>query len=147
MVKTSIITPFYVSTSWVLVITHEIFTKAAMITLLDRSQLSFLQSVTKFGSSIDILVFVYSFAWIFLLSSIIPSVILGKERGVFIQFLVILGITFTSAYIENIIGDINIFNIDKLYELTKLLGNPLYASFYLLMPFLLMIIIDLNTDN
>lgn len=146
MVKSSILTPFYVSTSWILVITHELFTKTAMTTILERSQFSFLSFVTRIGSSIDILVFVYSFAWIFLLSSILPSVILGKQRGVFIQFIVILCITFTSAYIEDIVGEVTLFNIEKLYDLARIFGNPFFASFYLLMPFILMIIIDLKCN-
>jgi hypothetical protein len=49
----------------------------------------------------DTLVFIYAFAWVFVLSSVIPSVILGKERSVLIQFFVCLTLTLVSLLIRD----------------------------------------------
>ena len=45
----------------------------------------------------DVMVFVHAFASVFVLSSLIPSVILGKERSVLIQFLVCLTLAFIAV--------------------------------------------------
>lgn len=52
---------------------------------------------------IDLIVFVYAFAWVFLLSSVIPSVILGRERGVLVQFVVCLILTFVAFVVQDVI--------------------------------------------
>lgn len=144
MVRSSFLAPLYVSTSWILIVTHQVFTETAIITVIEKINTPLLNYAMFQGSSIEILVFVYSFAWIFLLSSVIPSVILGKERGVLIQFLVVLSITFVSAYIPDIIGRINIIQMNELLEFSKIFQDHVFASIYLLLPFIFMVIIDLR---
>jgi len=50
----------------------------------------------------DVLVFMHAFAWVFVLSSLIPSVILGKERSTLIQFLVCLMLAFVAVSFTDI---------------------------------------------
>lgn len=137
MVRSSFLAPLYISTSWMLIITHQVFTETAIITVIEKYQAPLSNYAIFLGSSIDILVFIYSFAWIFILSSVIPSIILGKKRGVFIQFLVVLAITFVSAYLPNIIGRLNILQINELFELSKIFQDHVFAIIYLLLPFIL----------
>ena len=144
MVRSSFLAPLYVSSSWMLIITHQVFTETAISTIIEKFQ----TPLSAFGAfpwlSIDVLVFIYSFAWIFVLSSVIPSIILGKERGVLFQFLVVLAITFVSSYVPNIIGRIKIIQVNELFELSKIFQDHVFATIYLLLPFILMVIIDLH---
>ena len=141
MVKSAFLAPLYVSSSWILIITHQVFTKTAITTVIEKYQIPLSASTAFPGLSIDVLVFIYSFAWIFVLSSVIPSLILGKERGILFQFLLVLAITFVSSFIPNIIGTINIIQMN---ELSKIFQDHVFATIYLLLPFTLMIIIDLH---
>jgi hypothetical protein len=75
-------------------------------------------------SRMDVLVFIYAFAWVFVLSSAIPSVILGKERSVIVQFFVCLTMTLTALLIRDTLiafgmGDL----LEQLLSLTFLLHN------------------------
>lgn len=127
-----------------LIITHQVFTETALLTVIEKYQAPLSKYAAFPWPSIDILVFIYSFAWIFILSSVIPSIILGKERGVLIQFLVVLAITFVSSYIPTIIERIKIIQMNELFELSKIFQDHVFATIYLLFPFMLMFIIDLH---
>ena len=144
MVRSSLLAPLYVSSSWILIITHQAFTKTAITTVIEKFQIPLSASAASPWLSIDIFVFIYSFAWIFVLSSVIPSIILGKQRGVLMQFLVVLAITFVSSYIPTIIGRINIIQMNELFELSKVFQDYVFATIYLLLPFIFMLIIDLH---
>jgi hypothetical protein len=124
-------------------ITHQVFTETAMITLADRFQLIIPSTASILESSLSIFVFIYSFAWVFLLSSIIPTIILGKERSVFIQFLVVLVITFLSSSIEEVIIGAQNISLKELFRASIIFKEPIYAALYLFLPFILMLIIDL----
>ena len=150
MVKSTIVTPIYISVAWLLMIAHQVFTETAMITLADRFQLIIPRTASILESSLSIFVFIYSFAWVFLLTSIIPTKLLGKERSVFIQFIVVLAITFLSSSIEEVIigaqniGLIEVLPLSKeLLPLSIIFKEPIYASLYLFLPFILMLIFDL----
>lgn len=144
MVKSSFTAPLYVSTSWVLIMTHQVFTETAILTVMEKLQTPLSNYATFPWPSVDILVFIYSFAWVFILSSVIPSIILGKKRGVFIQFLLVLTITFVSSYIPTVIANLNIIQVNKIFEFSKIFQDHIFAAIYLLFPFMLMILIDLR---
>jgi len=92
------------------------------------------------------IIFIYAFAWIFVLSSVIPSLILGKNNGVLIQFIVVLILSLIPILIQDSI--ITIFGgktIDQILDVTFLFTNPAVAFGYLFLPYLIMIIIDVRT--
>ena len=96
MAKAALITPAYLSVAWALMVSYQIFTETAVKTVVD----SFTYYMPLLGNwlslRIDMVTFIYAFAWVFVLSSIIPSLILGRDRGVFTQFIVCLTLTLTA---------------------------------------------------
>ena len=96
---------------------------------------------------IDIIVFVHSFAWIFLLSSAIPSLILGKGRGVLVQFGVCLSLAFLAFVVQDILMNNNSVAFNQIMGIAQVFQNPLLASAYLSVPYLLMLGFDLKGEQ
>jgi len=92
----------------------------------------------------DIIVFIYAFAWIFVLSSVIPSAILGKERSVLAQFFVCLTLTFVAFMVQDALNTYGGGLADQLLSLATLFYNPFLAVGYLLMPYLVMLVLDIR---
>ncbi|MEJ2272333.1 MAG: hypothetical protein P8X91_07620 [Candidatus Bathyarchaeota archaeon] len=110
--KATILTPLYVSVAWTLMTSYQLFTQTTVESV-TRYINVFLPSIGAWMAlRIDIIVFVHSFAWIFLLSSAIPSLILGKGRGVLIQF----GVCLTLAFLAFIVQDILMSNNSETYN-------------------------------
>jgi hypothetical protein len=95
------------------------------------------------ASRLDVIIFIHSFAWIFLLASVIPSVILGKERSVLVQFGVCLALTLLTFLIQDALAGLN-GTLDQILGLAPIFHNPLLAAAYLAIPYLLMIGFDIN---
>jgi hypothetical protein len=91
------------------------------------------------------LVFIYAFTWIFVLSSVIPSVILGKQRSVLIQYGVVLALTLIAFFMADILQAIVGIQIDTIYSAAEWLSNPILAAVYLTIPYLFMIGLDLRS--
>ena len=107
MGKATILTPLYVSVAWTLMTSYQLFTQTTVESI-TRYISTFLPSVGAWMAlRIDIIVFVHSFAWIFLLSSAIPSLILGKGRGVLVQFGVCLSLAFLAFVVQDILMNNN----------------------------------------
>ena len=96
------------------------------------------------ASRLDMIVFIHSFAWIFLLSSAIPSLILGKERGVLVQFGVCLTITFLAFLVQDALTSFGSGALDQILGLAPLFQNPLLAAIYVSLPYLLMLGFDIR---
>jgi hypothetical protein len=92
---------------------------------------------------LDTIVFIHSFAWIFLLSSVIPALLLGKERGVLAQFGVCLTLAFLAFVIQDALAGLN-GTLDQILGLAPFFQNPLVATVYLLLPYLLMLGFDIR---
>ncbi|MEM3040934.1 MAG: hypothetical protein QXG97_02755, partial [Nitrososphaerota archaeon] len=93
--KLSLLTPVYLSVAWVATASYQLFTATAVRTvvaylceLLPSLRLLLLREEST-------IVFIHGFAWIFLVSSIIPSILLGSRRSVLLQFTVCLLLTLT----------------------------------------------------
>ena len=95
------------------------------------------------ASRLDTIVFIHSFAWIFLLSSVIPSLLLGKERGVLAQFGVCLALAFLAFVVQDALRGLN-GTLDQILGLAPLFQNPLLAATYLSLPYLLMLGFDIR---
>ena len=98
------------------------------------------------ASRLDMIVFIHSFAWIFLLSSVIPSLLLGKERGVLAQFGVCLTLTFLAFVIQDTLAGFN-GALDQILGLAPLFQNPALAAAYLSLPYFMMIGFDIRSKR
>ena len=90
MSKATLITPLYVSVAWTVMVTYQIFTQTAASTVLNSLHTLWPALGEWLLLRIDMIIFVHSFAWVFVLSSVIPSLLLGKKRSVLVQFFVCL---------------------------------------------------------
>ena len=142
MGKATILTPVYISVAWTLMTTYQLFTETTVKSITPIIT-TYLPTVgTWIADKTDIIVFIHSFAWIFLLSSAIPALLLGKQRGVLVQF----GLCLTLAFLAFVIQDALIV-LDgashQIQGLTSLFQNPLLATVYLTIPYLLMLGFDI----
>ena len=147
LVKAALATPAYLSVAWILMVSYQVFTQTAVTTVV-----SSISTVSPFlggwlTSRIDMVIFIYAFAWVFVLSSIIPSIILGKQRSVFVQFFVCLILTLTGFVLLDALKGYGWDFSDPAALLanpfTQLFSNLLFAVFYLSLPYVLMLGIDL----
>ena len=137
----------YLVIAWVLIVSYQIFTQSALTTV----TLSLGGSVPALASWINseatVTVFICSFAWMFVLSALISIVMFGKERRLTIQFLVSLALTLTGSALLglfHLIG-LDLSNPSVLSQpFTILFGNVFFAFFYLALPFLFMVAVDLG---
>ena len=140
-------TPMYISVAWTLMISYQLFTQTAVTTVVTVIN-TLIPSVGFWLSSrIDIVIFVYSFAWVFVLSSAIPGVILGKERGVLVQFFVCLTLTFLALITVDVLESYGAASLNQLLGLSFMFNNIVLASLYLALPYILMVALDIRSRN
>jgi hypothetical protein len=143
--RSAYLTPVYISVVWILMISYQLFTQTAVTTLVSTINTFIPQIGGWLLSRLEMIIFIYAFAWVYLLSSVIPTVFLGKKCSVFIQFLVVLSLTFLAFVIQD--GLIVLFDaetIDQILNLGIYFNNPAIAAGYLAIPYLLMIGLDLK---
>jgi hypothetical protein len=148
LVKAALMTPAYLSVAWVLMVSYQIFTQTAVETVVTNLNLYFPTVGSWLLLRIDMIVFIYAFAWVFVLSSIIPTLILGKERSVIVQFVVCLGITLTALVLVDVLASYGFNLADPNLILnnpyTQMFSNIVFAALYLSVPYVLMIAIDIH---
>jgi hypothetical protein len=93
-------------------------------------------------------VFICSFAWMFVLSSVISGLIFGQQKRIFIQFLIGLMLTVAASALFNAIKmsgfDMSNPNTLLANPYAQVFNNSLFSFFYLSLPFIFMIIVDLR---
>jgi hypothetical protein len=142
--KAHIITPLYISVAWILITTYQFFTQTTVTTVTAQIQTFSPILGSWLTTRLDLVTFIHSFAWIFLLSSAIPSIILGKTRGILAQFSVCLVLTFIASIIQDVLTGLSIGTLDKIFGLAPLFQNPILAGAYLSLPYILMIGFDIR---
>jgi hypothetical protein len=143
--RSAYLTPAYISVVWILMISYQLFTQTAVTTLVSTMNTFLPQIGGWLLSRLDMIIFIYAFAWVYLLSSVLPAVFLGKKCSVFVQFLVCLSLTFIAFVIQD--GLIVLFEantVDQILNLGIYFNNPLIAAGYLAIPYILMIGLDLQ---
>jgi hypothetical protein len=143
--KPVVITPLYLSFVWILMISYQLFTQTAVTTVVGLVDWFWPTISGWLMSQLDIIVFVFAFTWAFVLSSVIPSVILGSNRSVLIQFLVVLTLTFIPFVLQK--GVLVIFEgktVAQILNLAPTFTNPAFALGYLFAPYGLMLALDLR---
>ncbi len=144
MGKTVIITPLYISIAWALMTSYQLFTATTVKSVTMYINMYLPTIGAWMNSRLDMIIFIHSFAWIFLLASAIPSLILGKERGVLAQFGVCLTLTFSAFVVQDAVTGFDIGSMDQILGLEPLFQNPALAMAYLSIPYLLMIGFDIR---
>ena len=136
----------YISVAWSLIISYQLFTQTAVYSIIYFLN-NLLPSTAEFLIlRIDMVVFIHTFAWIFVLSSVIPSMILGKARSVLLQFFLCLTITFVAVSVEDILAlMIGTAPIAKIQIMSVWFQNPLIAGTYLSAPYLSMLYLDIHS--
>jgi hypothetical protein len=144
MGKTALVTPLYISIAWILLVSYQLFTQTAVSTVVSYITMVLPEIGWWMSYRIDMLVFVHAFAWIFLLSSVIPSVLLGKQRSVLIQFAVCLTLTFMAFIIQDLLKVYELEPINQMLSLYVVFQNPIFATLYLSTPYIFMLLLDIS---
>lgn len=98
-------------------------------------------------SQLDTINFIHNFAWIFVLSSLIPSLLLGRDRSVTVHFLFCLTFTLVSTWISNFVLGRRWDSSGPLLAVSLLFYNPFFAMLYLLAPYIIMLALDIHTSR
>jgi len=145
MGKATLTAPLYVSIAWTLMITYQLFTQTAVTTVVTYIGMLWPSVGAWLASRLEMIVLIYAFAWVFVLSSAIPSIILGKERSVLAQFFVCLMVTLVAFAIQDALtimrgGGL----VGQIFRVAVLFNNAFLAIIYLSIPYLLMLMLDVR---
>ena len=144
MGKATLLTPVYISVAWTLMTSYQLFTQTTVETVTASINTVIPTIGAWMAARIDLIVFIHSFAWIFLLSSFIPAVLLGKQRGVLIQFGVCLTLAVLANIIQGAVTGIGQGPLDQIIGLAPLFQNPVLAIGFMSLPYLLMVWFDVR---
>jgi hypothetical protein len=87
----------FVTVAWLLMLSYQIFTKTALTTIAISLHGPSPAFALWLSGNINLAIFVCSFAWMFVLSSVISNLIFGQQKRIFIQFLIGLILTVTAS--------------------------------------------------
>jgi uncharacterized membrane protein YqaE (UPF0057 family) len=145
--KAGLIAPLYLSVSWVLTVSYQLLTDTAVRTIGTDIGSFWPAAGVWINANIQTLVFVYAFTWIFVLSSVIPSAIVGEKRGVLAQYLVVLVLSLLAFFMPDILFTTFGININQIVSSAVILQNPAVAILYLSAPYLFMVGMDLRSRS
>ena len=142
--RAGLLAPLYLSVSWVLTVSYQLFTETAVKSIATNVSGLWPSAAVWLNANIQTLVFIYAFTWIFVLSSVIPSVILGKERSVLVQYVVVLLLSMLAFFMPDILLTFGGVEINQFLNTAVFLQNPILAIGYLAAPYIFMISLDLR---
>ncbi len=137
----------YLISAWVLMVSYQVFTQTALTTLTFSLEDSIPALASLINSKADLTIFICSFAWMFVLSSLISVFMFGRERRLTVQFIVSLALTVTGSALLGLLYllGLNLSNPNVLSQpFTLLFSNVFFAFFYLALPFIFMVAVDLG---
>jgi hypothetical protein len=137
--------PLYLSLSWVLTVSYQLFTETAVQSVVGWINLWQPTAASWLIANMGTLVFVYAFTWVFVLSSVIPSLILGKERSILAQYIVVLTLSLIAFFMADFLRFLGVIDINSIFAVAVFLKNPVVAVFYLSLPYLVMIALDVRS--
>lgn len=140
-----VLTTAYLIIAWALMVSYQIFTQTALSTVVVALNGTMPMVATWLGSSSAVTTFICGFAWMFVLSAIVQSLMFGKERRLSIQFLVSLGLTVAGSAVLGLLSwaGLDMSNPNVLSSpFTAVFGNAVFAGFYLALPFIFMLAMD-----
>jgi hypothetical protein len=132
----------YLFLAWLLMVSYQIFTQTALTTVAGSVPLL----ASWINNNAGLTGFICSFAWMFVLSALISVIMFGKERRLTIQFIVSLALTLTGSALLGLLHgvglDINPSVLSSPFQVV--FGNVFFAFFYLALPFIFMVAVDLG---
>jgi hypothetical protein len=143
-----LLTALYLALAWVLMVTYQIFTQTALATAAASLATAAPLVASWLSSSSDLASFICSFAWMFVLSAVFSTLMFGKERRLSIQFLVSLGLTLVGSTLLGALSNVGVdlSNTNILSgPAAVFVGNAAFSWFYLALPFIVMLVIDLRS--
>ena len=129
-------------------VTYQIFTQTALATVAASLATTAPLVASWLSSNSDLASFICSFAWMFVLSAVVSTLMFGRERRLSIQFLVSLGLTLVGSTLLGALSDVGVdlSNTNILSgPAAVFVGNAAFAWFYLALPFIVMLVIDLRS--
>ncbi len=140
-----VLTASYLIIAWVLMVSYQIFTQSALNTVATAlsGPVPLVASWLSSGSASA--VFICGFAWMFVLSAIVESLMFGKEKRLSFRFLVSLGLTLAGSAVLALLGlaGLDLSNPSVLSgPFNAVFGNSFFAGFYLALPFIFMLAMD-----
>lgn len=128
-----------------MIISYQLFTQTAVFSIATFIEGLWVTLGELLIPNIGMIAFIHAFAWIFVLSSVIPSAILGKERSILLQFCLCLTIAFVAVSVENILTlMLGAEPTVQIQALSLWFQNPLIAGLYLSAPYLFMLFMDIR---
>ena len=144
MARPIIVTAVYLIIAWTLMVSYQIFTQTALASVAVGLSGSVPLVASWLSSSPGSAVFICGFAWMFVLSAMISTLMFGRERRLSIQFLVSLVLTLAGSTLLGILGldlsDPKMFS----GQFAWLFSNAFFAAFYLALPFIFMLALDIR---
>jgi hypothetical protein len=142
-----VLAPLYISVAWTLMISYQLFTQTAVSTIVELINAFWPSSISAWlYTRIETVIFVHSFAWVFVLSSVIPSLFFRKQGSVLRLFSYCLALTLISFWLRDTLPlMIESRIIEQILTLDGLFSNPLFAAVFLLAPYLFMVLLDLHS--
>lgn len=147
MARPIVLKALYLVLAWVLMVSYQIFTQSALKTVAASLEGIISPLASLLNSNSATAVFICSFAWMFVLSVLVSIIMFGRERRLTIQFMVSLGLTLTGAALLEVLNlaGLDFSNPNTLSQpFTLLFGNVFFAFFYLALPFIFMVLVDLG---
>ncbi len=149
MARGILVTSILLVAAWVLMLTYQIFTKTALTTVASSLNDAIPYLASTLSSNLGIAVFICSFAWMFVLSTVISNLIFGKQRRIFIQFLIGLVLTLTASGLFDAAKwfgwDLSNPKILLANRYAQVFNSSLFSALFLSLPFVFMIAMDLRS--
>jgi len=124
-------------------ISYQMFTEVSMLTIVNFLNNSIPSLGTWLLTRIDVINFIHNFAWVFVLSSIIPSILLGKERSIIVHFLFCLTFTFLSTWIRDVVFESSTGGLsNQVTIISSMFHNLPVAILYICTPYVIMLVLD-----
>ena len=147
MARPIVLKALYLVLAWVLMVSYQIFTQSALKTVAASLDGIILPLASLLNSNSATAVFICSFAWMFVLSALVSIIMFGRERRLTIQFMVSSGLTLTGSALLGVLNlaGLDFSNPNTLSQpFTLLFSNVFFAFFYLALPFIFMVLVDLG---
>jgi hypothetical protein len=147
LARAIIVTAVYLIIAWVLMVSYQIFTQTALASVAVGLSGSMPLVASWLSSSSALAVFICGFAWMFVLSAMVSTLMFGRERRLSIQFLVSLVLTLAGSTLLGVLGEVGLdLSNPTMFSgaCTWLFGNAFFAVFYLALPFIFMLVLDIR---
>ncbi|MFB3889299.1 MAG: hypothetical protein ACE14S_07390 [Candidatus Bathyarchaeia archaeon] len=140
--KLPVLAPFYLTFSWVLTVGYQLFTDTAVRTVALNLEGFSPPAALWLNTNIEMVVFIYAFTWIFVLSNVVPDALFGQDRSVLVKYFVCLVCAVLTFIAQDLLLDFGGFQAEQLFSAATFLNNPILAVFYLAIPYVVMIGLD-----